>query len=67
MMVSEFTRDVGLSAFVCGSILLGLSKLPRRIPNLPGGAWLSNIGDLMMVGGACLALIAMALGFLASS
>ncbi len=60
-------RDTGLSIFVCGSLLFVLSGIPRRIPNLPDTASLRNSGDLMMLSGACLAVTAMAFGFLASS
>lgn len=60
-------RDTGLCIFGCGSLLLVLSGIPRRIPNLPDTASLRNIGDLLMLSGACLAVTAMAFGFLASS
>ena len=62
----EIMRDTGLSLFACGSLLLVLSAISRRIPNLPDAAWLRNVGDLIMLGGACLAVAAMAIGFLAS-
>ena len=63
----EIVRDTGLLLFVSGSLLLALSWVPREIPNLPDAAWLRNIGDLMMLGGACLAVAAMTIGLVASS
>jgi hypothetical protein len=66
-MLWQLMRDTGLSMFACGGILFALSGAHRRIANLPNPIWLRNIGDLMMLGGACLAVGAMAVGFFASS
>jgi hypothetical protein len=63
-MLWQLMRDTGLSMFAGGGILFVLSGIHRRIPNLPNPIWLRNIGDLMMLGGACLAVGAMAFGFL---
>jgi len=66
-MLWQGIRDTGLFMFACGGILFVLSTIYRRIPNLPDLTLLRTIGDLMMLGGACLAVAAMAVGFFAPS
>jgi len=51
--------------FASGGLLFVLSTIHRRIPNLPDPTLMRIIGDLMMLGGACLAVGAMAFGFFA--
>jgi len=64
-MLWQFMRDAGLCMFACGGILFVLGTIHRRIPNLPDPTLLKSIGDLMMLGGACLAVVAMTVGFFA--
>lgn len=58
----EFMRDAGLAFFACGAVLFfGLSRVRSQIPELQmlDPSWIRTIGDGLMLGGACLALIAM--------
>jgi hypothetical protein len=61
----QLMRDAGLCMFASGGVLFVLSTIHRRIPNLPDRTLLRNIGDLMMLAGACVAVAAMAVGFFA--
>jgi hypothetical protein len=64
----EHVRDLGLIIFVCGGIVLfGLNIIGRRTPLPPDSWWIRNVGDAMMLGGACLAVMAMFVGYWASS
>jgi len=64
-MLWQVMRDAGLCIFASGGLLFVLSTIHRRIPNLPDPTLMRIIGDLMMLGGACLAVGAMAFGFFA--
>jgi hypothetical protein len=57
-----FTRDIGLMIFALGAVLFfGWSRIRSRVPELQllDPLWIRTIGDGMMLGGACLALLAM--------
>ena len=65
-MSSELLRDLGLVIFAAGAILaFGLCRILSRYPGSPDVALMATIGDAMMVGGACLAVTAMTIGYLA--
>jgi hypothetical protein len=57
-MFWELMRDTGLLMFAFGCTLLVVSRVQRRVLSLPNPIWLRNIGDLLMLIGACLAVAA---------
>jgi len=63
----ETLRDLGLIAFVTGALVtFGLSRVFHRQLGAVNAALMSTIGDAMMLAGACLAVTAMVIGYLAS-
>jgi len=61
----EFLRDLGLVIFGAGAIVaFGLSRILLRQLGLANAAFMATIGDAMMLGGACLAVTAMSIGYL---
>lgn len=66
-MLWELLRNIGLITFIAGGfVLLGLSTIHRTHPYLPHVELIKNIADGMMLGGACLAVIAMSTDYLLS-
>ena len=66
-MLWELLRNIGLITFVIGGfVLLGLSTIHRAHPLGPQPELIRNIADGMMLGGACLAVIAMSMDYLLS-
>ena len=60
----ELVRDIGLNIFILGAILFFVpSKIHDRVPQFPDTLRMRTIGDGMMLTGACLALIAMLVGY----
>lgn len=65
-------RSIGLIMFVCGSIVLFAVKLGQHFdPPQPDAwirliaeSWMRSGGDGLMVAGACLALLGIAVGYL---
>jgi hypothetical protein len=68
----DVIRSIGLIMFVCGSIVLFAVKLGQYFDPPPPDAWIRLIaeswvrsgGDGLMVAGACLALLGIAVGYL---
>ena len=63
----ELMLDIGLTIFAFGAVsFFALSKIRSPVPELQflNPFWIRTIGDGMMLGGACLALIAMLMGYL---
>jgi hypothetical protein len=63
----EFLRDSGVITFVVGGfVLFGLSVIHRGTSQSPHAEWIRNGADFMMLGGACVAVIAMSMDYLLS-
>jgi hypothetical protein len=70
----ESVRDIGFLMFVCGSFALFAVTLGRYLdPPQPderirsiGDSWMWSAGDVLMLAGACLAVLGMFLGYVAS-
>ena len=64
----ELLRDIGLIMFVFGCVVFIAVTITRyQNPQRPKASWARSIGDGMMRGGACLAVIAMSIGYLVSN
>jgi uncharacterized membrane-anchored protein len=64
----ETMRDLGLITFATGALAaFGLTRILHRQLDCAKVALMATIGDAMMLFGACLAVTAMAIGFLVSS
>jgi hypothetical protein len=67
-MTWEMLRDLGLVLFAAGAIAAFLlSRVLQRQLGTANVALIATIGDAMMLEGACLAVTAMAIGFLVSN
>ena len=64
----EFMRDLGLVVFAVGSALVAFgfsfSRILLRELGPPNVTLMTTIGDAMMLGGACLAVTAVVMGYL---
>jgi hypothetical protein len=71
----EYIRDIGLLMFVSGGMLLFAVALGQYFDPPQPGAWIRSIfdswmwstGDVLMIGGACLALVGIVVGYLTFS
>ena len=71
----ESVRDIGLLMFLSGGMLLFAVMLGQYFdPPQPGSwirsifdSWMWSAGDVLMVSGACLALVGIAVGALAET
>ena len=71
----ESIRDIGLLMFVSGGMLLFAVALGQYFDPPQPGAWIRSIfdswmwstGDVLMIGGACLALVGIVVGYLTFS
>jgi hypothetical protein len=64
----ELLRDLGLVAFFGGAVaVFGLSRLLARRFGAADVAFVTTIGDAMMLAGASLAVTAMAVGYLVAN
>jgi hypothetical protein len=64
----EFMRDLGLDIFAAGALVtFGIIRIAHLHLDRASVALMATIGDTMMLGGACLAVIAMMIGFLVLS
>ena len=63
----ELVRDMGLIIFVFGGLVrLLMSTIFHQRMGITNAAWMNTIADRMMLVGACLAVIAMLVGYLMS-
>ena len=62
MTLWEFSRDSGLLIFATGGVFFGLGRILHRQLGSADIALLAIIGDAAMLGGACLAILAMTIG-----
>ena len=61
----EFLRDVGLIIFATGAVVVfGLTRILHGRLGSAEVPYMATIGDAMMLAGACLAVTAMAIGYL---
>jgi len=66
MLVWEFLRDIGLCAFIVGGLMFVASRNLPRYFGRADVAWLATLGDAAMFVGACLAVAAMIIGYVAA-
>lgn len=64
-MVWQFLRDLGLITFVVGTGGVAIGRLLRSRVPLPDVELLHFVGDRVMIVGACVAVSAMVIGYLA--
>jgi hypothetical protein len=66
-MLWQLLRDIGLILFLAGGLILfELRWIYPKNSHVPHALWMRKIADAAMLGGACIAVIAMLMGYFLS-